>query len=262
MCHIWSAQIFWRCKNYEKLERAAVCRYSGGFTADTFVWDDVVIKSHWLLSSLRSAGLAGDGEDNEGVLVCQRRCPTHRSQNQENPVPAQPTWGDQDVEKTTKHSIHSITALLFLPCYWSPSVWGELKTFVLLIFFIYPISFIDDLMIPQSEEPLVGSEERRLKEIRRHQKGLVHYIHPMKSLRRSLKATGVHLNSPTQPIGAQTSSGKLKARHAAKNHLGDLRSHLGSHPLSVYLHFILPFRLLLVIRAARSVKYPHFLNKK
>lgn len=117
-------------------------------------------------------------------------------------------------------------------------------------------------MIPQSEEPLVGSEERRLKEIRRHQKGLVHYIHPMKSLRRSLKATGVHLNSPTQPIGAQTSSGKLKARHAAKNHLGDLRSHLGSHPLSVYLHFILPFRLLLVIRAARSVKYPHFLNIK
>lgn len=53
---------------------------------------------------LSSAGLAGDGEDNEGVLVCQQCRPTHRSPNQENPLSAQPTGGNQDVDTTTKHT--------------------------------------------------------------------------------------------------------------------------------------------------------------
>lgn len=62
---------------------------------------------------------------------------------------------------------------------------------------------------------------------------------------RPLEATSIHLNSSlhrsshTQPIRAQTSSGKLKTREAAGNHLGDLgaASHLHHHALICILAF-------------------------
>lgn len=101
------------------------------------------------------------------MLVCQQCRPTHRSPNQENPVSAQPTGGDQDVDTTklTHTQTHTpltvihiviiialLSSLLFSRCF-STLVWREVRTFFshLCSSFSYTISFIDSLMSPAAE---------------------------------------------------------------------------------------------------------------
>lgn len=47
-----------------------------------------------------SAGLTGDGQDHEGVLVRQQRRPSDRAPDQKDAVSAQPAGGHQDVDAT------------------------------------------------------------------------------------------------------------------------------------------------------------------
>lgn len=47
-----------------------------------------------------SAGLTGDGQDHEGVLVRQQRRPSDRAPDQKDAVSAQPAGGHQDVGAT------------------------------------------------------------------------------------------------------------------------------------------------------------------